>query len=143
MIQEIAKRILAIPGHAWVLQMNFFAGALPQKTKTGQPVPSRVMVLLERVPADLVADLPDYMDYSLQVWNRGADYFQARTDAYLIFEALHGDWWRDLPIIFAGKEYRAWTTDAKGSPTPIAAPNDNGLFEFSTNYLLRIANLAA
>lgn len=138
MLKAIAAFILSHSGLPWALGENFFAGYMPVKNTLDAPVPERVMVLLERVPAAVDGYLPDYAAKAVQIWNRAREYFAARDDAQQVYELLHGASGWDLPEIDSGEAFYAMTIDAIGTPAPIANPNENGLFEFSTNYIFRI-----
>lgn len=140
MIKEIAAFVLGHPGLPWTLGTNFFIGHLPMKNATDDDAPERVMAFLERVPAGVIGDLPDYADKRIQVWNRSHSYFTARDDAEQIFAILHGaTGWDMTAVASPDPGYYAWVIDADGSPAPIANPNVKGLFEFSTNYTFRIS----
>jgi hypothetical protein len=141
MIKDIALFILSHSGLPWTLDEDFFVGHLPARNKNGDLVENmkRVMVILERVPGAVIGDLPDRCDKAIQVWNRAGSYFVAAEDAEQIFAILHGaTGWDMVPPVGSAPEYYAMTIDAVASPAPIAAPNEKGLFEFSTNYVFRI-----
>lgn len=140
MIKDIALFILSESGSPWTLGANFFVGHLPLKTASGGIVPTRCAVILERVPSAVVGDLPDRADKMIQVWNRSKSYTEASDDARDIFALLHGATGIDLPDSSggSGSSFLAMTIDAVGSPVPIANPGEDGLFEFSANYLFRI-----
>jgi hypothetical protein len=142
MIKEIAEFILAHCGSAlgFTFGVDYFAGHLPDKNILGLTSPNRVCVVLDRVPAGVIGDLPDRLDAHIQVWNRASTYFEARDDAWEIFECLHGETGWALPVLVSGKNYYAMIIDAEAAPAPIANPNAKGLFEFSTNYLFRLEN---
>jgi len=139
MLKEICQFILdhcATSLH-FVLGENFFAGHLPMKNMLGAEVPTRVMVILERVPSAVNGQLPDYVDKVIQIWNRNDNYFEARQDAQDIYDCLHGFTGHVL-MISSVDQYYALVIDAMATPAPIANPNEKGEFEFSTNYLFRI-----
>lgn len=130
----------ALPsGHPWVKGENFFFGYLPEKTLiSGSIVPARVVVLLERVPAATIGEYPDARYQPIQIWNRAIDYQTAKADAESFFQILHGAKGQDLPIRDSSETpWYAWVIDAIGGPAPIAAPNDQNLFEFSSNYVIK------
>jgi hypothetical protein len=139
LIMEIAQWLLSLSGVPWVLGETFFVGSLPIKDKNGHDVPEQVMVMLERTPAAVDGYLPDYQAKPIQIWNRARDYMTARDDAMEIYEKIHGLSGIDLPAIESGHpNYEAMTIDAVAAPAPIANPGDDGLFQFSTNYIFRI-----
>jgi hypothetical protein len=103
----------------------------------GAEVSARVCVILERTPAVVDGQLPDYLEKPFQVWNRNKTYFSAREDAQQIYECLHGFTGWDLPVIVSGYAYHAWIIDAIADPAPLMNPNEQKLFEFSTNYVFK------
>jgi len=137
MIKEITAHLLSHSGLSWVLGENFFEGHLPLKTMTGAVISDRVMVILERTPAEVNGYLPDYQGKMIQIWNRSRNYFEARQDAEEIYAILHGSAGIDLPVVDSPDAFYVMACDAIGTPAPIANPNENNLFEFSTNYILR------
>jgi len=137
MLQDAALFILSQTGLPWIHGENFFVGALPIKNILGIPTPERVMVILGRVPAALVGELPDFRAKPIQVWNRNTTYLTAQADAEQIFSVLHGASGHHLPYFHSGSLYYVWTIDAIGDPAPIFNPDEKRLFEFSTNYLFR------
>jgi hypothetical protein len=137
-IDEIAQFIEDQTHGYFEVGRNLFVGFLPQET-AGVPVPTRCAVVLENVPARVEGQLPDLAEKFIQIWNRAADFHEARDDAYVIYEVLHGASGWHLPVVTIGEpNYFAMTIDALGTPAPIRAPNDKGDFEFSTNYVFRI-----
>lgn len=115
-----------------------FVGYLPLET-LGVAVPRRCVVLLENVPADVDGQLPDYADKYIQIWNRAGDFWEARADAYALYELLHGATGITLPPVDSGEPVRlALVVDARGQPAPIAQPDSRGDFIFSANYVFRI-----
>ena len=142
MIKEIATHILSRTSVSyWARDINFFVGHLPIININDDKVDTikRVAVVLENVPADEIGDLPDRADKPIQIWNRAASFFQARDDAYELYEILHGSSQWVLPELSSGREYCAMIIDAQASPAPIENPNEEGLFVFSGNYIFRIA----
>jgi hypothetical protein len=137
MLQDVALFILSHSGLPWIHGENFFVGALPVKNVLGSPTPERTMVILGRVPAALVGELPDFRAKPIQVWNRNNTYLDAQADAEQIFAILHGASGWSLPAFVSGANYYAWTIDAVGDPAPLFNPDEKRLFEFSTNYLFR------
>lgn len=138
MIREIAQFIEDMTHGYFTIGDNLFVGFLPQET-AGVAVPTRCAVVLENVPARVDGQLPDLAEKFIQVWNRAADFYDARDDAHVIFGVLHGASGWHLPVVESGEpDYFAMAIDAVGSPAPIRAPNEKGDFEFSTNYAFRI-----
>jgi hypothetical protein len=138
MIREIGQFIEDMTHGYFKVGDNLFVGFLPQET-LGVIVPIRCAVVLENVPAKVEGQLPDLVEKYIQIWNRAADFHDARDDAYVIYEVLHGASGWHLPVVQSGEpDYFAMTIDALGTPAPIRAPNEQNNFEFSTNYVFRI-----
>lgn len=136
MIQEFAQWIENVT--AWKVGVDLFVGHLPQTTPAGTEIPDRCVLLAENTPGGVTGYLPDRVDKEIQIWNRAKTYFTARADAYALYERLHGKSNITLPVLIPGDTYLIMVLDAAASPAPIANPNARGLFEFSTNYILRI-----
>lgn len=140
MIKEIAKFIEGISGCGLTIGINLFVGHLPQKRADGSLVPVRCVVILENAGGLLVPDAPDWQEKAIQIWNRAADYFTARDDAYCLFASLHGTAGWKLPSVGGGPVYDAMVINAIGPPAPLENPNEKGQFVFSTNYQWSLAN---
>jgi len=83
-------------------------------------------------------DLPDRVDYMLQIATRGATYQQAREDAWVMFKALHGTAGWNIPALSSGGQaYTAQTIEAMAAPQWIGQ-NEKFNHEFSCNYLIRM-----
>jgi hypothetical protein len=138
MIQEFAQWIENET--AWVIGTSLFVAELPIRRSNGSEVPERCVLLAEDGPAAVDGYLPDRVDQEIQIWNRAADYWTARTDAYALYVRLHGRQNLWLPVLTSGDDYLVMVVDAVAAPSPIAKPNAKGLYEFSTNYILRTAD---
>ena len=103
-------------------------------------------VILETAGGTAYFDLPERADIVIQVLSRAKTYFDARTRAYVIYDAIFRNWeygsagWKIGPVVPGGDEYQIMTI------TPLAIPQWAGLdekkrFEFSTNYVFRIKKL--
>jgi len=139
-LQEFAQWIENVT--AWTIGVNLFVGHLPDYLPgTNQTkLPERLVLILETTPAGVDAELPDRVDKEIQFWNRAQTYFTARADAHAIYKRLHGRSWIELPVLTVGEEYVIWTADAVAEPYPIENPGPTGLFVFSTNFILRVAD---
>jgi len=135
-IKEIAQWIEN--NTTWVIGTNLFVGHLPLKRPDGSDIPDRCLVILENSPGTVEPDLPDRLDKAIQLWNRSRNYFEARDDAFNLFELIHGTSGWNLPVLVSGNQYLAMTVDAIGSPAPIENPDEQGFFVFSTNYIWRL-----
>lgn len=127
-------------GCGWVIGRNLFIGFLPDKRQDGTPPPIECCVVMERTPGGVVPDLPDWEEKAVQIWNRAEDYHTALQDAWCLYEALHGTAGWTLPATFGCPTQDCMVINAAGTPAPIANPNKQGYFEFSTNYIFSIEN---
>jgi hypothetical protein len=137
-IREIAQFIEDRTHGYFEIGRNLYVGYLPVVDALGAPVIDQLAVVLENVGADVDGQLPDYADKYIQIWNRAKDFWEARDDAYVIYNVLHGATGWDLPVLTSGEDYLAMVIDARSQPAPIAQPDDQGYFVFSTNYVFRI-----
>lgn len=99
--------------------------------------PPRCGLISEAGGGETFPDLPDEADVLIQVVTRGTSYFEAHDDAWVFYNALHGEAGWDLPIIDSGPAWLAMTIDAVTTPQYIGQ-NVKGRFEFSTNYIFRM-----
>lgn len=129
MIQEIASWIE--DETALVIGHDLFVGHRPQNAQ------ARCTVLLERSGGVEYFDLPDKVDWALQVLSRGDTYMHAREDAMLIHALLHGAAGWTLPVITSGDAYYLETCEAQAFPAYIGQDEKRN-YEFSTNYICRI-----
>jgi len=139
MIREISQFVEDMTHGYFTIGVNLFVGYLPLEDRSGGPVPDKLAVLLENAGAEVIGQLPDYAGKMIQVWNRAHDFWEAREDAYVIYDVLHGAAGWKLPTLVSGsKVYLAMTIDARSEPAPISNPDAQGYFVFSTNYIFRI-----
>lgn len=106
------------------------AGHIPEEAKD-QP---RIVVILDTVGGEVDGQLPDQVRKSIQVLARAEDYFTALEDSLEIFTAIHGGCCDPFPAIESGIEYKNMTIDALSDPGYIGQ-DENGYFQFSTNYI--------
>ena len=123
---------------AWAIGTDLFIAELPLKRTNGTEVPDRCIVVLEDGPSAVDGYLPDRVDKEIQIWNRARDYWVARTDAFALYKRIHGRQNIALPVLTSGEVYSIMVADAVAEPSCIAKPNAKKLYEFSTNYILRI-----
>jgi len=91
----------------------------------------RCQVILESGGGKPYFDLPDRNDKAIQIISRAETYFNARDDAWEIFDALHGTAGWQL----AGNK-EIMTIEALADPQYIGQ-DEEGRFEFSTNYIFK------
>lgn len=136
MIQEFGLFIENVS--AWEIGTDLFIAELPVKRVNGTEVPERCVLIAEDGPSTVNGQLPDRVDKEIQIWNRARDYWTAKADAMALYRRLHGRENIWLPILTSGEDYLIMSLDAVAEPSPIAKPNAKGLYEFSTNYILKI-----
>lgn len=104
-----------------------------------QSAPDRCALISEAGGGETFPDLPDMADPIIQIVTRAKTYFEARADAMVFYNALHGEAGWNLPHAGGGSgpDYLAMTIDAIAVPQYIGQ-DSNGRFEFSTNYIFRM-----
>jgi hypothetical protein len=103
-----------------------------------QDAPVRCHTILESGGALPVFDLPDRIDYMLQIVSRAADYQTAREDAYAIFDTINGTaGWQIHALASAGTVYEAQVIEALAAPQYIGQ-DEKMAHEFSVNYMLKM-----
>jgi hypothetical protein len=113
-------------------------GANIQVGFRAQDAPVRCHTFLESGGALPAFELPDRIDYMLQVVSRAADYVTARADAWAIFDALNGTaGWKIAAVAPSTQVYEAQVIEALAAPQYIGQ-DAKGAFEMSTNYLFRM-----
>lgn len=113
---------------------NLFAGHIPSDA------PKTHVGILESGGGAVNPFLPDSVEKLVQVLVRAKTYFTARDLSYLIFDFLKSKQNITMPVIGGGTEYRANFIEALNVPQYIGQ-NENGLYEFSTNFIFRIAEI--
>lgn len=83
--------------------------------------------------------LTDFVEKTIQVLSRAKNYWTAKDDADKVYELLHGGAGITLPVVTVGKEYFVNTMEAVSVPQSLGQ-DEKGLFNISTNYVLRIQN---
>jgi len=136
MLQEFCQWIENVT--AWKIGVDLFIAELPLKRDDGTEVPERCIVIYEDGPAVGDGQLPDRSDKEIQIWNQASDYWIARADAFALYKRIHGKENITLPVLTSGEDYLIMEADGVAEPAPIAKPNAKGLYEFSTNFILRI-----
>jgi hypothetical protein len=114
MIKELAEWIAAQTG--MVIGTNLIVG------HTWPTHQNRCCLLKEHTGSALYPDLPDRADFMLQVLSRGDTYFNARDDAYTIYDAIYKN--RKGPVtlgtggveLFPAGQFEDWNNanDVKG-----------------------------
>jgi hypothetical protein len=113
------------------IDTNLFAGFRPADA------PDDCTTVQETGPGKSNFYLPDFVEKTVQVVTRGKTYFTTRDAALAVYVFLHGKAGISLPVVTTGVLYHAGTIEAIQVPQYIGQ-DENGLFEFSTNYIFRI-----
>jgi hypothetical protein len=117
---------------------GFAIGTRIQAGHALQDAPVRMILINEYGGVTNFYPNTDVMDVAIQVLNRAATYFEAREDAYAVFDAIHGQSGWTLPRIDgSGEDYLAMTIEAPFAPQSLGQ-DDNRRFLFSTNYIFRM-----
>jgi hypothetical protein len=129
MFREICTLIEALTG--------FAIGAKLQAGHWAQDKPERC-VLISETGGMTNFYCPDMIDVQIQALCRAPTYYQARDDAYAVFDALHGTNNWNLPRIDgSGPDYLAMTVEAIAAPGYLGE-DENRRHLFSTNYIFRM-----
>jgi hypothetical protein len=103
--------------------------------------PIRCHTILESGGMIPAFELPDCVDYLLQIATRGETYQQAREDAYAIFDAINGTaGWQIPALVSGGQDYEAQVIEALAAPQYIGQ-DEKGAYEMSTNFLFRMKKI--
>jgi len=132
MIREITKYV-AVEDKVFVIDVDLFAGFIPPKVE-GDAVVLRESGGLPNFY------LPDKVEKAVQVLSRASDYWVASANAKRVYDILHGAAGITLPIVETGKEYYIDTAEATTAPQSLGQ-DEKGLFNISTNYIIRIRNV--
>jgi len=99
--------------------------------------PKRCTVVMER-GGEPNFYLADAGTVNIQILNRAEYYFDAREDAFLYFALLHASAGIKLSAVLPGtQDYYCNVIEASVRPQFIGY-DENGLDQFSTNYVIRI-----
>ena len=128
MFKEICTLISGLTGFA--LDVKLQVGHLLQSA------PERY-VLVQETGGEANFYCPDMKDMLIQVLCHSETYFEAREDAYAVFEAIHGTSGWNLPGIGGNPDYLAMTVEALAVPQYLGV-DDNRRHIFSTNYIWRM-----
>lgn len=105
------------------------AGYLPEEMKE-----ARCATVMQNAGGEVDGQIPDQVRKAIQVLNRSDTYMTALADALEVFTAIHGTCCDPFPAIESGIEYKNMTIDALSDPGYIGQ-DENGYFQFSTNYI--------
>lgn len=129
MFREICTLIAA--------QAGFAIGSTLQAGHRAQEAPVR-HILVQETGGETNFYCPDMANMMIMVLARAATYFEAREDAWAVYEALHGTAGWNLPNwTGTGPAYVAMTVEAVSVPQYIGV-DENRRHEFSTNFIFRM-----
>jgi len=130
MFMEICKLIADLTG--------FSIGSTLQVGHRVQHAPERCILVSESAGGTTNFYCPDMADINIMVVSRAKTYFQARYDAWAVYDALHGTAGWNMPRVGgSGEDYLAMVVEAVTVPQYIGQ-DENGLFEFSVNFIFRM-----
>ena len=101
-----------------------------------QSAPVRHVVISESAGGSTVFECPDFAFFNIQALARAETYFDAREDAWLVFNALHGTSGWNMPNLESGPDYLAMTVEAIGLPAYMGV-DDNKRHLFTCNFIFR------
>ena len=101
-----------------------------------QEKPVRCVLISESAGGSTVFECPDFAFFNIQALARAETYFEAREDAWLVFNALHGTSGWNMPNLESGPDYLAMTVEAIGLPAYLGR-DDNRRHLFTCNYIFR------
>jgi len=130
MFREIVQLICTQTG--FTLGVDLYAGHRPQD------VPDRCILIAESGGGATIPAEKDMADFLIQALSRSKTYFEAREDAYTVYEAMHSSFGWNLPnFTGSGEDYLAMSVYALAIPQYLGQ-DENGRYEFSTNYIFRM-----
>ena len=106
------------------------AGYLPQEAEKHP----RIVIVKDNAGGEVDGQIPDQVRKVIQVLSRSSTYMTSLADSLEIFTAIHGECCDPFPAIESGIEYKNYTIDAISDPGYIGQ-DENGYFQFSTNYI--------
>lgn len=131
MIKEIAQYIED--------NTDFVIGTTLQVGHRIPKAPDECVAVLENTGGKPEFSIPDSVEKAIQILTRAKTYFTARSNAYIVYDLFHGKSGITLPVVAGGEEYLVNVIEAMNVPQSIGQ-DEKGLWEFSTNFILRIQN---
>ena len=117
---------------------GFVIGDKLQAGHQVQDAPVRRVLLLETGGTPYPWPNTDMVDLTLQVLCRAVTYWEARDDAWTVFDAIHGTGGWNLPrLVGIGPDYLITGISAINAPQYLGR-DDNRRQLFSTNYIFRV-----
>jgi hypothetical protein len=119
-------------------QTGFVIGDTLQVGHRIQDAPDRCVLIAERGGGEPNEDFTDMANLEIQIVTRAKTYFNARDDAWTVYNAIHATAGWNMPRIDgSGEDYLAMTVNAISTPGYIST-DENGRHEFSCNYIFRM-----
>ena len=135
MFKEIVTLIADLAG---AIDPTFVIGAKLQAGHQLQDAPVRRVLLLETGGTPYFYPNTDMVDMTIQVLCRAATYWEARDDAWVVYDTVHGTSGWDMPrLVGVGDDYLVATVNAMAAPAYLGV-DDNRRHLFSTNYIFRV-----
>ena len=132
MIKELTQYIEN--GTSFVIDTDLFAGFRPADA------PDRCVAVLEPTGGAVNSYFPDAGEKVIQVLTRADSYWDAREDACTVFDLLKSKAQVVLPTILSSRIYKAEFIEAQHFPQSLQQ-DEEGRYEFSTNFIIRIREL--
>jgi len=129
MFKEICELIATRTG--------FVRGSTLQVGHRLQSAPVRCVVISESAGGSTVFECPDFAFFNIQALARAATYFNARADAWNVYEKFHGTSGWNMPNLEGGLDYLVMTAEALSIPQYLGV-DDNKRHLFSVNLIFRI-----
>jgi len=129
MFREIVTLISNLTG--------FTIGTRLQAGHWEQDKPKRCVLISESAGGSTDFYSPDFAFFNIQALSRAETYFQARDDAWAVFNALHGTSGWNMPNLESGPDYLAMTVEAIGLPAYLGV-DDNRRHLFTCNFVFRV-----
>jgi len=102
-----------------------------------QNAPVRHVVISESAGGSTVEECPDFAFFNIQALAKAKTYFEARADAWLVYNAFHGTSGWNMPNLEGGADYLVMTVGALSIPQYLGV-DDNKRHLFSVNLIFRV-----
>lgn len=132
MIKELTKYIEN--NTTFDIDVDLFAGFRPADA------PARCVAILEPTGGAVNSYFPDAGEKVIQILTRATSYWDARADAYTVFDLLKSKAQVTLPMIISDTTYKAEFIEAQHFPQSLQQ-DEEGRWEFSTNFVIRIRKM--
>ena len=117
---------------------GFVIGSTLQVGHRAQNAPDRYVLVQETAGGETNFYCPDMANIDIQVLSRAKTYFEARSDIWDVYNALHGTSGWNMPNwTGTGPDYLAMTVEALTTPQYLGV-GDNRQHEFSVNFIFRM-----